>query len=334
MNLAETWGHLEGDINAVGGSGRVQRRILPGGHRNVFLALEAPTGNRMMVLRVSSNSLSGAHIPSDSRGLMLRLSHRGDGAAETDVELVLTDAQHRDIFDLLVRDLVEAAEQPEDESIGVARLLARLSDWQQLLRRLSSRGMSAEARLGLWGELWVMREVLAPAMGIDEAISAWRGPMGADQDFQMGAVCLEVKTSAAHGLDRIPIASERQLEVPEDVALVLVGLSVDARMGYGETLDDMVRLIRSAAAADGCLSALDDRLEGSGYGSEDAHPHGDMGYSVRSLAPFLVEAGFPRLVSADLPVGVADVRYRVSLASCRPHMMSERDLTQLLGDIP
>ena len=334
MNLAETWGHLEGDINAAGGSGRVQRRILPSGRRNVFLALEAPTGNRMMILRVSSGSLAGVSMPSDSRGLMMRMSHRGDGAAETDVELVLTDAQHRDIFDLLVRDLVEAAEQPEDETVGVARLLARLSDWQQLLRRLSPRGMSAEAQLGLWGELWVMREVLAPAMGIAGALDAWRGPLGADQDFQMGAVCMEVKTSAAHGLDRIPIASERQLEVPEDVALVLVGLSVDARLGHGETLEDMVRAVRSSAAEVGCLSMLDDRLDSSGYGSEDAHPHADMGYSVRSLAPFLVGTGFPRLVSADLPVGVADVRYRVSLASCRPHMMDERDLMQLLGDIP
>ena len=334
MNLAETWGYLEGDVSAAGGAGRVQRRILPRGRRNVFLALEVPTGNRMMILRVSSGSLVGVHVPPDSGGLVLRLSHRGDPVAETDVELVLTDVQHRDIFDLLVRDLVEVAEQPEDEVVGVAQLVARLSDWQQLLRRLSPRGMSAEAQLGLWGELLVMREVLAPAMGIDEAVSAWRGPMGADQDFQMGAVCMEVKTSAAHGLDRIPIASERQLEVPEDVALVLVGLSVDARIGYGETLEDMVRALRSAAAAAGCLSVLDDRLESSGYSADDAHPHGEMGYSVRSLVPCLVGTGFPRLVSADLPVGVADVRYRISLASCRPHMMSEQDLTQLLGDIP
>ena len=40
MNLAETWGFLEGDVSTTGRSGRVQRRILPGGRRNVFLALE------------------------------------------------------------------------------------------------------------------------------------------------------------------------------------------------------------------------------------------------------------------------------------------------------
>ena len=334
MNLAETWEYLEDDIGTAGGSGRVQRRILPRGRRNVFLALEVPSGNRMLIFRVSTGSLAGAPIPPDSGGLVLRLSHRGDPGAETDVELMLTDAQHRDIFDLLVRDLVEAAEQPEDEAVGVARLMVRLSNWQQLLRRLSPRGLSPEARLGFWGELWVLRDVLAPAIGIRDAISAWRGPMGADQDFQMGAVCMEVKTSAAHSLDRIPVASERQLEVPEDVALVLVGLSVDARIGHGETLGDMMRVVRSAAAGAGCMSMLDDRLEGGGCGGEDAHLHDDMGYSVRSLAPFLVGPGFPKLVSADLAIGVSDVRYSISLASCRPHMMGAEDLGELLRDIP
>ena len=334
MNLPETWGYLEDDIGTAGVSGRVQRRILPRGRRNVFLGLEVPSGNRMLILRVSTVSLAGVPMPSDSGGLVLRLSHRRDPGAETDVELMLTDAHHRDIFDLLVRDLVEAAEHPEDEAVGVSRLLARLSEWQQLLRRLSPEGISPEAQLGVWGELWVLREVLAPTIGVRDAISAWRGPTGADQDFQMGGVCMEVKTSAAHSLDRIPVASERQLEVPEDVVLVLVGLSVDARIGHGETLGEMIRVVRSAAAVAGCLSLLDDRLEGSGCGAGDAGLHGDMGYSVRSSAHFLVGPGFPKLVSTDLPVGVSDVRYRISLASCRSHMMGAEALRELLKDIP
>ena len=333
MNFAETWGLLESEGGAIGLSGRIQRRIIPEGRRNVFLGLEVPSGNRMLILRVSSKSLLGQSTPPDSRGLTVRTSNSDHQGGSTEVEIVLTDTQHRDIFDLLVRDLVESAEQPEDEGVGVARLMARLLNWQQLLRRLSPRGLSPEARLGIWGELWVLREVLAPAIGIADAISAWRGPMGADQDFQMGAVCMEVKTSAAHSLDGIPVASERQLEVPEDVVLVLVGLSIDARIGHGETLGDMIGVVRSAAAGAGCLSMLDDRLEGGGCGGEDARLDDDMGYSVRSLAPFLVGPGFPKLVSAELAAGVSDVRYRISLDYCRPHMMGAEDLGELLRGI-
>ena len=335
MNLAETWSLLEGEIGTAGLSGRMQRRILPGGRRNVFLGLEVPSGNRMLVLRVSVDALHGQPAAPASRGLIVRMTNQeSPGGGHAEVEVVLTDAQHRDIFDLLVRDLVEAAEQSEDEAGGVTRLLARLSDWQQLLRRLSPSGLSGEGQRGLWGELWVLREVVAPAIGLGDGVRAWRGPMGADQDFQMGPVCLEVKTSMAHALDHIPVASERQLEVPENVVLVLVALSLDARIGHGETLADMIRNVRAAAASVGSLPVLDDRLERSGYISEDANIYEETGYSVRSFAPFRVGEDFPKLVSTDLPNGVSDVRYRVSLASCQPHRISERGLDELLREFP
>ena len=142
MNFAETWGLLESEGGAIGLSGRIQRRIIPEGRRNVFLGLEVPSGNRMLILRVASNSLLGQSTPLDSRGLTVRTNSGDHQVGSTEVEIVLTDTQHRDIFDLLVRDLVESAEQPEDEGVGVARLMARLSNWQQLLRRLSPRGLS------------------------------------------------------------------------------------------------------------------------------------------------------------------------------------------------
>ena len=140
MNLAEVWQSLEEDTSIPEVSGRVQRRIGPTGRRNFFLGLEMPSRNRMLILRVSASSAEGQPDVPASRGLMVRLAPRDAESQETEVELVLTDSQHRDIFDMLIRDLVDAAEQPLDESTGLTRFLARLSDWQQLLRRLAPRG--------------------------------------------------------------------------------------------------------------------------------------------------------------------------------------------------
>ena len=50
--------------------------------------------------------------------------------------------------------------------------------------------------------------------------------MGTDQDFQLGDTCVEVKTSTAASLDRLSISGERQLEVPDNVVLILLGLSL------------------------------------------------------------------------------------------------------------
>ena len=334
MNLAEVWRSLEEDSRIKEASGRVQRRIVPAGRRDVFLGLEMPARNRMLILRVSANSVEGQPDVPDSRGLRVRVVHREAESKEAEVELVLTDSEHRDIFDLLVRDLVDAAEQPQDEGVGLTRFLARLFDWQQLLRRLAPRGLTREGQQGLWGELWVLREVVAPATGMSNAVNAWRGPLGADQDFEIGTTCVEVKTSTANTLHRLEISSERQLEVPEDVALLLVALSLDSRVGHGETLPEMVRTVRTAASDSGCLHLLDDLLELSEYANEDADLYADIGYAVRSFHPFRVMEGFPRIVSASLQSGVGDLHYSVSIASCVPFQMSEQQPDHLLKELP
>ena len=317
MNPAEVWRHLEEDTRITDAPGRVQRRILPAGRRNFFLGLETPSRHRMLILRVGADSVRGLPEVPDSRGLNVRVESREAEGDEAEVVLALTESQHRDIFDLLVRDLVGEAERPDDEREGLIRFLARLSDWQQLLRRLGPRGLSHEAQQGLWGELWALREVVSPVAGMRGAVDGWRGPMGTDQDFQLGSTCVEVKTSTAANLDRLNISGERQLEVPDDVVLILLGLSLDGRVGHGETLSEMIESVRDAASESGSLHSVDLRLDLCGYERDDETLYSDIGYTVRSLHPFRVDEGFPRIVSGDLRTGISDVRYVVSTGLVR-----------------
>ena len=333
MNLSDVWERLEEDTRAAGVSGRIQRRVGPAGRRNFFLGLDLPSRHRMLILRVAAKSAEGQPTISDSSGLIVRSTPGTIDGDEVEIELILTDPQHSDIFDLLIRDLVEAAEESQFERTGLTRFLSRLSDWQQLLRRLAPRGLAPEAQQGLWGELWVLREVVAPAMGLAEAIQAWRGPLGSDQDFQMGTVNVEVKTSTRHGPDLIAISSERQLEVPDGVALILVVMSLDSRVGNGETLPEIVRNSRIAASEAGCLGLLDDRLSLLGYGAEDESLYSEVGYSVRSFHPFLVREGFPTIVSSDLSPGVAGVRYSISIHSCGPYKIAVEEPSELLREL-
>lgn len=333
MSFDEVWEHLQEDTRVPSGPGRAQRRIRPTGRRNFFLGLEMPGRHRMLILRVAASSLTGQPDTSDSRGLVVRIALREAEASEAEVALVLTDNEERDIFDLLIGDLVEAAERPVNEAEGLRKFLARLSDWQQLLRRLGPQGLSREGQQGLWGELWVLRDVVAPVTGLCHAIRGWRGPMGADQDFQLDHLSLEVKTSTAATLDRLEIASERQLEVPADVSLLLVAVSLDARPGHGETLPDIVKALRSDASEVGCLRVLDARLELTGYQNEHAAAYEDVGYEVRSFAPFRVEEGFPRIVSGDLRTGVGDVHYSVSAAASSGFRVEHQEPHRLIRDL-
>jgi hypothetical protein len=308
----------------------MQRRILPERRRDFFLGLELPSRNRMLILRTSPASVAGQASVPESRGLTVRTLDRDTDPPSTEVELVLTDQQQRDIFDVLIKDLVEAAEQPNDERFGVSRFLARLADWQRLFLRLAPGALSREGQQGLWGELWTLREVAAPVVGFCAATRAWRGPLGADQDLQLPGAALEVKTSTSHAFERLIVASERQLDVATDVELALLALSLDARPDHGETLSEMVRAVRSAAAEAGCLQPLEERLVLFGYRDADSDRYADIGYTIRSRHQFRVQDGFPRIVPSDLRPGVADATYSVAIAACAPYELTDRELAELL----
>ena len=333
MSLEKVWQGLEDDTRGPDRSGRAQRRLSPSGRREFFLGLDMQTMNRMLILKVAATSIAEQMETEDTYGLVVRIALRESNTREAEVALVLTDDERRDIFDLLIQDLVGASEQAVDEAEGVRRFLARLSDWQQLLRQLSRQLLSREGQQGLWGELWALREMVAPVTGLCEAVQTWRGPMGADQDFQLSSLCAEVKTSTASTLDRVEISSERQLDAPTDTVLLLIALSLDARPSHGETLPEMVRALRSEASSLGCLRPLDARLELSGYKGEHAVSYEGIGYAVRSFTPFRVEEGFPRITSIDLRTGVGNVRYSVSTAASARFVINEQRADELIKDL-
>src|SRR6478736_1507180 len=67
----------------------------------------------------------------------------------------------------------------------------RLESWQALLGAVSL--LSMEQQLGLMGELWVLRRLIA--VRGPEAVDTWTGPLGETHDFRFGDVEVEVKTT-------------------------------------------------------------------------------------------------------------------------------------------
>lgn len=149
----------------------------------------------------------------------------------------------------------------------------------------------------------------------------------------MGTTTVEVKTSTAHGPESIAISSERQFDVPEGVVLILVVMSLESRIGFGETLAEMVANSRTEASGAGCLGPLDDRLSLLGYRTEDESLYSEVGYSLRSLRSFVVRGGFPMIVSSDLRPGVSDVRYSISIHSCSAYEVTVDEPSSLLRDL-
>jgi hypothetical protein len=157
---------------------------------------------------------------------------------------------------------------------------------------------------------------LLPVLG-GAAVMGWKGPDGAHQDFQFPAAWIEVKTTLAKQPQTVRIASERQLDDSRVPALFLHVLALETHEGGAATLPALVAEVRAALATwPAARECFEDALLAVGYLDQHALRYAGVGYAVRRTEDFRVRAGFPRIIEADLPTGVGDASYTLSLASC------------------
>ena len=188
----------------------------------------------------------------------------------------------------------------------------------------SSELMGPEARLGLFGELTVLKELLIPSVGMDKAVKYWTGPHALPQDFMGEACAFEVKTTRGAMPQRLKISSERQLDTRTLNRLYLVVLLVEERPAQGLTLPQMVDGLRQALSGSPSASAaFEEALLLVGYRDEHAPNYTGELYVLREVAYFHVKEGFPRITESMIPPGLGKVSYEIEVGACEPFKVEE-----------
>lgn len=136
---------------------------------------------------------------------------------------------------------------------------------------------------------------------------------------------MEVKTTTAKQPQSVRVTSERQLDGTGIPALFLHVVVLDEREVetdrpmVGEGLPDIVRALRQQLQTTGATAEIfEDRLLDAGYLEADALRYANRRFTLRREQTFRVRRGFPRLVETNLPAGVGDVSYALSLSACEP----------------
>jgi hypothetical protein len=308
----EDWAPLEAEHHPYG---IVARRLFPRSPHDIFLAVQQPTGRRVLLLRVPSPAgkvVAARHpaLPS-TRGLAIEFATSPDGS--TELRVVLTADERREVFNPLIADVATTAQAATGPVEALTAAIERFEHWRQLLQSIWDTGLGEEARRGLFGELVVLRDHLLPLLPAWEAVPAWRGPAGANQDFELATCAIEVKTGTGRNPRSIVIASERQLDDTGTGHLLLAHLSVDERRGGpGESLNAVVDSLREATPTAAVRAELDDLLIRAGYLAEHRHLYDEFRYTVRGTDFWHVTGDFPRIVEADLRPGVGNCCYRIS----------------------
>lgn len=278
------------------------------------VGVEWPTRNRVLIFSAQADALPPRISWPECQGLELLFSAAGPSKSSLIVKL--RDLRGKDVFTALAEDLARRAVVGTEEE-AARSVLAALARWQRFLAQ-AGRPLSDERRRGLWGELKIFEDLVASTIGVEEAVNAWRGPLGAPQDFQHSGVAIEVKTRAARSPAVVRISGEQQLHESPWQQLFLAHIAVDEQEGSGETLPERIQAVRKLVSGTAVSEIFEDSLLEAGWLEAEADKHQSRGFVQRSFDIYLVEGDFPRLTPPRLQSGIGGVVYDLSLDAAEP----------------
>lgn len=245
----------------------------------------------------------------------------------------LLDAAHRDLFYRLCKDIVRATSAASSEIEAVRLALARTWRWHHLLGRGSDGRLTEEEQKGLIGELSVLDRLLLDQLTAIDAVMAWRGPLGAPKDFEIGRVCIEAKARRGGGTPNVTINSEHQLDDSGIDALFLYVTEVvraPSSVESGMSITEFAARVRQRIEAKdpGALEPYLSMLEAAGLRSDD--DYSDILWVEGSSRLYHVDQKFPRITASQVPGGISQVRYSLSLVECEPFLVAESDFSVAL----
>lgn len=206
----------------------------------------------------------------------------------------------------LMRDFHDFLSAIADRIVTHGRTLSQAFEetiraWSALLNQ--PRGFSTEKRIGLMGELAVLRS-LAQEYSWATAVESWTGPEAEEHDFGLPSFDLEVKTTASEQR-RHTIHGIGQLDPTPGRPLWFASLQLTRGGTHGRTLTDCVHAVRSSVTdhAPASMSRLDSKLAAVGWSNDLPD---DERWTPRSQPLLLDSSAVPRLDPSVLHTSAAE----------------------------
>lgn len=246
-------------------------------------------------------------LPPDLQSLQVRILEGGQTWLD-----VSARSHHEELLTLVANKVLHAiCIEGRDPAVSVERII---DDMRAALRPLAL-DLSAAEQIGLFGELWVLSNVLLPTIG-PRVSHLWSGPEGERHDFIGQGVHVEVKTTTRsepkHEISRLD-----QLKAPASKRLLFVSVMLERSLGGDETLADRVDEIREKLVSDGrALDVFDSRLAQLGWHEGLRQTGALLRFTFRDVHVFEVTGNFPRLPDDyDPPLGVTAIRYSINVGN-------------------
>lgn len=243
--------------------------------------------------------------------------------------LILKNKEDWQIFYALCEDLVAVAHRYDSEDQMLSAVEVRLRRWQQLLKQDRSQEMTLEKQMGLFTELLCLRDVVAPKVGLRQAVFSWVGPDFDRQDFLIDNAVLEVKSYRTSKGAIIHVSSLSQLHSEkEPLFLVSYGLThSDDGLSIEHIAQEIKELLYNEAPD--VIDTFDNKLIEYGYIPEIIREPLYQ-FIVDKRRAFLVSDEFPKIFPSDVKSQIVSVNYSIDLSRCAEYeVMSDSFLDEV-----
>lgn len=284
----------------------------------------APGNEETLLIGIrGANVDSGSKLPR-GHGFSVVPIELSDSAGPANwIAVVRSGSGQLGLFTLMAADLVALLDQLDcaDGNRILMGILSRIRAWQDFMKKDRSGVLDADAEVGLFGELLVLKSLSEQGVMMSDALAYWVGPDDGLHDFQVGTGAIEVKTTVAPTGFFAEIANLDQLDDCLRKPLYIASIRL-SQAPSGQTLPELCDDLASTAhESDGSSGTLLAKLLSAGYVASLRENYTRRFVPVH-LSYRLIEAGSPRLTRGNVPTAVQRVKYTLDLEAI-PEIASE-----------
>lgn len=248
-------------------------------------------------------------MPPDFAGVRSRQKVLSDHREVLDI---YSPAAHGESFTALCNNLIVALVGTQRDPWAAAGSVIR--NWQSAFKP-TKLGMDKIKQVGLFGELWVLENLLIRQHGPD-AIEFWGGPEGETHDFSGRGLHIETKTTRGSGMEFM-ISKVDQLSVPAGKRLILATVRVEESVGSRASIATLIdRILGLLVANPASRDIFLTKLIKLGWADELRRSGDLVKLEFKEADLYEVAGEFPRLPEDFVkPAGVTKLEYTIDLSN-------------------
>lgn len=243
--------------------------------------------------------------------------------------LKLEEIELKNKFTMATKALAYNLSKETDQNIFTSAK-KELKEWSGFLSPSRS-GLGREELIGLWGELYILKNFMLALHPLTNAVRYWIGPRDKKQDFSMTNLAIETKTTMSGDDAVIKISSKEQLEkITEKLYLAQVFIN-EGNDEEGTSIQDFYNDLSQQMTTD-LASQIEFEKKISRFMSKATENELNQKFIFLKLKIYDVNDNFPKITRAEIgDNAITTVRYSIESNQLGDFII-DRDITDIIQD--